>query len=111
KCFPCNGRSPFAPPPSSRQCSYNLEDSFTNPKQQVEKSCPKIPLCLQSISCYKKPFPERRRRVAGYALRHRAQQYSGQKKNSFCPRLPLPRFPAAKSIFFLPSIPLSFPPL
>ena len=37
--------------------------------------------------------------VAGYALRHRAQQYSGQKKNSFCPSLPLPRFQHLKAFF------------
>ena len=40
--------------------------------------------------------------VAGYALRHRAQQYSGQKKNSFCPSLPLPRFQHLKAFFSFP---------
>ena len=40
--------------------------------------------------------------VAGYALRHRAQQYSGQKKNSFCPFFPLPRFQHRKAFFSFP---------
>lgn len=41
--------------------------------------------------------------VAGYALQHRAQQYSGQKKNSFCPSFPLPRFQHLKAFFSFPS--------
>lgn len=40
--------------------------------------------------------------VAGYALRQRAQQYSGQKKNSFCPSLPLPRFQHHQAFFSFP---------
>ena len=67
-------------------------------KAQVEKFRPKIPMCLQSISC----FFSAESSVAGYALRHRAQQYSGQKKNSFCPSFPLPRFQHRKAFFSFP---------
>ena len=52
-------------------------------------------MCLQSIAC----FFSAESSVAGYTLRHRAQQYSGQKKNSFCPTIPLPRFPPLKAFF------------
>ena len=55
-------------------------------------------MCLQSISC----FFSAESVVAGYALRHRAQQYSGQKKNSFCPFFPLPRFQHRKAFFSFP---------
>ena len=40
--------------------------------------------------------------VAGYALRHRAQPYSGQIKNSFCPSFPLPSFQHLKAFFSFP---------
>lgn len=40
--------------------------------------------------------------MAGYALRHRTQPYSGQKKNSFCPFVPLPRFQPLKAFFSFP---------
>ncbi len=71
-------------------------------KAANRKFRPKIPMCLQSIACNKNHYPERRRRVAGYALRHRAQQYSGQKKNSFCPSFPLPRFQHHQAFFSFP---------
>lgn len=45
KCFPCNGHSPFAPPLSSRQCSYNLHGQSSNCKP----SNPRHP----SIGCRK----------------------------------------------------------
>lgn len=56
-------------------------------------------MCLQSISC----FFSAESSVAGYALRHRTQPYSGQKKNSFCPSLPLPRFQHLKAFFSFPT--------
>ena len=55
-------------------------------------------MCLQSISC----FFSAESSVAGYALRHRTQPYSGQKKNSFCPSLPLPRFQHHQAFFSFP---------
>ena len=48
-------------------------------------------MCLQSISC----FFSAESSVAGYALRHRAQQYSGQQKNAHAIAFP---FPAASTI-------------
>ena len=99
KCFPCNGHSPFAPTPSSRQCSYNLYGQLPN-------SLPKISQKI-ALACH----PERSRRaekwcrefrdlsssyshciaaywflsaVEGYwqysRFRHRAQQYYRRKK-------------------------------
>ena len=41
--------------------------------------------------------------VAGYALRHRAQQYSGRRKKCFCHRFLFARFATAQAFFHLPT--------
>lgn len=97
KCFPCNGRSPFAPPPSSRQCNYHLEDSFTNPKQQIESSVPKFP-------CACSPYPaffsgKFSGRLCTSAPRTAVFQ---SEKNSICPSFPLPRFQHHQAFFSFP---------
>ena len=41
--------------------------------------------------------------VAGYALQHHAQQYSGRRKKCFCHRFPFARFATAQAFFHLPT--------
>ena len=63
KCFHCNGRSPFAPPPSSRQCSHNLHGLSSNWKPSNPRhpsigyrknGAESFGICqwLQSINCF-----------------------------------------------------------
>lgn len=53
-------------------------------------------MCLQSIYY----FFSAESSVVVYALRHRAQQYSGRRKKSLCHRFPFARFPPPSSTFF-----------
>lgn len=97
KCFPCNGRSPFAQPPPSRQECYHLEDSFTNPKQQVESPVPKFPCaCSPYPAFFSGKFSGRLCTSAPRTAVFRSE------KNSFCPSLPLPRFQHHQAFFSFP---------
>ena len=55
-------------------------------------------MCLQSIAC----FFSAESVVAGYALRHRAQQYSGQQKYAYAIAFPLPAGSTITHIFHCP---------
>ena len=73
KCFPCNGRSPFAPTPSSRQCSYNLHGQFPNRKPTLSpppiQGCRKMVQRVSGFAKFLQPLyccllvPERSRRI------------------------------------------------
>ena len=55
-------------------------------------------MCLQSIAC----FFSAESSVAGYTLRHRAQQYSGQQKYAYAIAFPLPAGSTITHIFHCP---------
>ena len=73
KCLPCNGRSPFAPSPSNRQCSYNLYGQLPNRKPTIPllpiQGCSKMVQRVSGFSQFLQPLyccllvPERSRRI------------------------------------------------
>ena len=60
KCLPCNGRSPFAPSPSNRQCSYNLYGQLPNRKPTIPllpiQGCSKMVQRVSGFSQFLQPL-------------------------------------------------------
>ena len=138
KWLPCNGHSPFAPPLSSRQCSYNLHGQSSNCKPSNPRhpsiGCRKMvqkvlgfakflqPLHGQAVQSLSSPrtavfqaeentlpaktcHPERSRRT-----HHTPPIFLVQRLRFVVYWRCVLKTPP-KSIFFLPSITLSFQPL
>ena len=88
------GRSPHKPPPPSRQRSYHLEDSFLSPMRYQTGSFPisHVPavhiLLFFSGKCSGRLCTSAPRTAVFRSV-----------KNSFCPTIPLPRFPPLKAFF------------
>ena len=98
KCFPCNGRSPFALPPPSRQGSYNLEGKFPNPKHQVKSFVPNIP-------CACSPYPAFFQRKVQWQAMHFGTAHSSipvRKKIAFALACHCPAFQPLKAFFSFP---------
>ena len=138
KCFPCNGHSPFAPPTSSRRCSNNLHGQFPNSQPTISpppfQGCRKMVQTisgfsqwLQSINCFflaekfsgslftslttHSSIPGRRKLLHPFQYsQHTPKTLEFHRQRFLVCLWRVLKIPK-QSIFFLPSIPLSFQPL
>lgn len=95
------GRSPHNPTPPSRQVSYNLELSFSNPPRYPESSVPKshgAPV----HSLQEKIFICKKSSGQAMHFRPRAQQYSGRHKECLGHRFAKARLANAQAFLHLP---------
>ena len=138
KCFPCNGHSPFAPPTSSRRCSNNLHGQFPNSQPTISpppfQGCRKMVQTisgfsqwLQSINCFflaekfsgslftsltaNSSIPGRRKLLSPFQDSQHTPPIILVQRLRFVVYWRCVLKTPPKSIFFLPSIPLSFQPL